>query len=440
VTRRLSLLLLAALFVAFAAYGSFVPLRLRHIGLGEAVRQFATTPLVSVVHASGSDFITNVLLFVPIGFFLLGTFANRSQGLAVALFLPVVATCAALSVAIEFGQIFVQGRTPSWNDVVAETIGGLIGALVWAAVGSAVVEWLAELFQSESESDRVYRILGAYVGVWAVLGLLPFDFTVRPEELAEKFRAGRIVFEPFPAGWTLRDAGGTLLMAIPVGAFGVVAARRRRIAQPTVVGLGVGLVVALAMEGAQLFSFTRTADATDLLMNATGVGLGVVLAARWADWSPAAFHAGPRFRLWPIAAVLVWCVMLVVRHWSPFDFVTDTSYIKGRIPEMMRVPFYSYYWGFAPDVLVDATTKLLMAVPIGALLQLIWQPQSRVWRWVMAAGIMVISGALFLGLELGQLMLPSRVPDQTDVYIGTLGAGIGVALVGLVNRRRGLRG
>lgn len=435
-TRRLVLLLLAALFVAFAAYGSFVPLRLRHVGLSEAVRQFAATPLVSVRHASGSDFITNVLLFVPIGFLLLGAVADRSRGLAVVLLLPVVAIGAALSVAIEFGQIFVQGRTPSWNDVVAESFGGLIGAVVWVMVGSGVIEWLAKLFRSESQSDRVYRILGAYVGVWAVLGLLPFDFTVRLEELVGKFRAGRIVFAPFAAGWTLRDAGGTLLMAVPLGAFGVVAARTRRIAQSTVVGLVLSLAVVLAIEGAQLFSFSRTADATDLIMNATGVCLGVLLAARWADGPTAAFYTGPGFRLWPLAALLLWCVALVIRHWSPFDFVTDTVYIKGRIPQMMRVPFYSYYWGFAPYVLMDATTKLLMAVPIGALLQLIWQPRTRVWQWGMAAGIILLSGALFLGLELGQLMLPSRVPDQTDVYVGTLGAAIGVALVALVNRRR----
>lgn len=436
VTRRLVLLLFALLFIAFAAYGSFVPLRLRAVPLGAAVQQFAGTPLIPFARASRSDFITNVLLFVPIGFFLLGASANRSRGLAVALLLPVVAIGVALSVAIEFGQIFVQGRTPSWNDVVAESIGGVAGALVWLAAGSAVVNWIAELFRTESESDRVYRLLGAYVGVWAVLGLLPFDFTIRPQELAEKFRAGRIVFEPFPAGSTLRDAGGTLLMAIPLGAFGVVLAHTRRLARPALMGLGLGLAVALALEMAQAFSFTRTADTTDLLMNAAGIGIGVFIGARWTDRPPAALGTGPQVQLWPIAALLVWCGTLVIRHWSPFDFVTDTTYIKERIPQMLRVPFYSYYWGFAPYVLIDATTKLLMAVPIGALLQLIWQPQTRVWRWVMGAGIVALSGALFLGLELGQLMLPSRVPDQTDVYIGTLGALLGVLLVTLVNRQR----
>ena len=214
-TRRLALLTFAMLFVAFAAYGSFVPLRLRPVTLTDAVQRFATTPLIPLWRASKSDLVTNVLLFVPIGFFLLGAMADRSRRAATALALPVVAAGVGVSVAIEFGQIFVQGRTPSWNDVVAESLGCFIGATLWLAVGGPVVEWLAEAFHSESQSDRVYRILGAYVGIWAILGLLPFDFTVRPEELAQKFRAGRIVFEPFPEGLTLRDAGGTLLMAVP---------------------------------------------------------------------------------------------------------------------------------------------------------------------------------------------------------------------------------
>lgn len=435
-TRRLTLLLLALLFIAFAAYGSFVPLRFRALDLAEAVRRFAEAPLAPPWRASRSDFLTNVLLFVPIGFFLLGGLADRSRRAAAALALPVVALGVGLSVAIEFGQIFVHGRTPSWNDVVAESLGGFIGAMAWLAAGSAIVEWLAELFRSESESDRIYRILGAYVGVWAVLGLLPFDFTVRLQELGEKFRAGRIVFSPFPPDWTLRDAGGTLLMAIPLGAFGVVLARTRRLPRPAFAGLSIGLLVALAMEIAQTFSYTRTADATDLLMNATGVGLGVALAARWADGSPRGVHTSPRLRVWPIAALLVWCAALAIRHWSPFDFTTDTAFIKRRIPGMFAVPFHSYYWGFAPYVLMDATTKLLMAVPVGALLQLTWQPRTRAWRWVVGAGIVALSAALFLTLELGQLLLPSRVPDQTDVYIGTLGALFGVLLVTLVNRRR----
>jgi len=64
-------------------------------------------------------------------------------------------------------------------------------------------------------------LLGGYVAVWLLLGVLPLDFTIRPQELAEKFRAGRIVLQPFGGPATLADNIGILLMALPVGAFGV---------------------------------------------------------------------------------------------------------------------------------------------------------------------------------------------------------------------------
>ena len=435
-TRRAVLLLLAVLFVAFAAYGSLVPLRFRDVSLSEAVERFANTPLVPLSQASKSDFLTNVLLFVPIGFLLLGALAGRSRRAAVWLALPVALAGGALSVGIEFGQIFVVGRTPSWNDVVAESLGGTLGAVLWVIAGSAVVAWIAEIFRSEFERDRVYRTLGAYVGVWAILAFLPFDFTVRLEELGEKFRAGRIVFEPFPSGWTLRDAGGTLLLAIPVGAFGVALSRRRQVPRPALAGLGVGLALSVVTEAAQAFSYSRTADSTDLLMNAAGVALGVALAARWSDRVTSTPPPNSRVNVWPLVALAIWGVALAIRHWSPFDFATDTSMIRSRIPAMFAVPFHSYYRGFAPYVLVDVTTKLLMAVPVGALLQLMFRPRTRLWRWVMGAGIVALSGLMFLALELGQLMLPSRVPDQTDVYIGTLGAAIGVGLAWVIPDRR----
>jgi VanZ family protein len=189
-SRRLILLALAGVFVAFAAYGSFVPLRWRPVPLAEAIEQFRQTPFVLPMHASGSDFVTNVLLFVPIGFFLLGATAGRSRSLAALCFVPVVMLGLALSVAIEFGQIFVSGRTPSWNDVFAETLGGGLGALAWAVVGTAVVDWLAVLLHSDSQSDRVFRLLGAYTALWIILGLQPFDFTIRRRSWRKSFVRG----------------------------------------------------------------------------------------------------------------------------------------------------------------------------------------------------------------------------------------------------------
>lgn len=432
-TRRAALALGAVLVVAFAAYGSFVPLRLEPVPLDEAVRRFAATPFIPLHRASKSDFITNVLLFVPIGFFVLGAIANRSRRAAFTWLTPAVLLCALVSIAIEFGQIFVRGRTPSWNDVLAETLGAAIGAGLWVAGGSVAVDWLAPLRRSASAEDRLFRLLGAYTFVWLVLALLPFDFTIRPQELAEKFRAGRILLQPLGPHASLEDSLTTFVMAVPVGIGALLGARQAGAGRA--LGFAGGLVLVLFVEAAQAISVTRTADVTDFFLNAAGVGAGVAVASRVLDRSGSGLPQ--RFRLWPFAALAVWCALLAARHWSPFDFIADGAFIQRRLPGMLQVPFHNYYWAFAPDALIEATTKVLMGVPVGALLQWVWAPERRLLRVVHVVGIAVSSLLLFTAIELGQLMLPSRYPDQTDIYLGAGGALIGAWIVRLISPAAG---
>jgi glycopeptide antibiotics resistance protein len=431
VTRRLVLLSLALLFMAFAIYGSFVPLSLRHISVGEAVWQFVRTRFDP--HLSGTDFVSNVLLFIPIGFFLIGGLADRSRSLAITLLLPVVGFGVVLSIAIEFGQTFVVGRTPSWDDVLAESMGCTVGSLAWLVAGPLVVEFLAPLLHSESRTDRAFRLLGAYAALWILLGLLPFDFTLRPQEIAEKFREGRIVLEPF-AGATLQDVIGTWLMAIPLGAFCVLAAIHFRAPRPIMAAVGMGIALSAGIESIQVLAMSRTADVTDFTMNSLGVITGVVIATRWLARSrdEAAFEG---VRLWPLVAVLVWFLVLIGRHWSPFDFLVDASFARSRLPDMFRVPFYSYYWASPLYALTEATTKMLLGIPVGALLRLTWQPRSWGAEVAQAVGITIFAGFLFLVIELGQLLLPSRYPDQTDIYLGTFGAVLGLLAIMLLMRR-----
>ena len=98
----------------------------------------------------------------------------------------------------------------------------------------------------------------------------------------------------------------------------------------------------------------------------------------------------------------------------------------------LQVPFSGYYWGNPLNAFGELTTKLLLGVPVGALLQMIYTPGTSAGRRWQAAGILTVSFCIFLVIELGQLLLPSRYPDQTDVYIGTAGACIGMVAVRLL--------
>lgn len=70
------------------------------------------------------EFAANILLFVPFGMILTLRLHRRWWLLAVVL-------AAAVSGAVELAQaIFLPERVPAWSDIVANTAGALIGALL----------------------------------------------------------------------------------------------------------------------------------------------------------------------------------------------------------------------------------------------------------------------------------------------------------------------
>jgi glycopeptide antibiotics resistance protein len=429
--KRSSLFGAALLFLAFAAYGSSVPLQLRRISVRDGWTLFVNTPFVPLRELSGTDSVSNILLFVPIGFFLLGAAAPRGRARALGWLLPVVAVSAAASVSIEFSQVFFSGRTPSWNDVVAQIIGALAGAFAWMTIGPAATAWFSQAARADSWHERLLRMLAAYVLLWVILGLVPFDFTLRPQEIAEKFRAGRVVVRPFADHPGLETILSVLLRSVPLGAFALVLAVARELRPSKVWALMIGIGAVSALEFGQLLTFSRTASATDVVLGIVGVLAGIAVTIR-ATGESADSSAAVRVRLWPVLALLLWLVLIAARHWTPFDFRADGDFVRSRIPMFFQVPFSGYYWGNPLNAFGELTTKLFLGVPVGALLQMIYTPATVAGRRWQAVGILATSFAIFLGIELGQLLLPSRYPDQTDVYIGTTGGWLGMTAMRLL--------
>jgi VanZ family protein len=422
-------------FLAFAWYGSLVPLQLRYIPLHEAVERFRTAQYVPLSAASRTDLVTNVLLMVPFGFTLAGALSARSRGLAI-IAVPLVGACAgALGAAIELSQVFTPDRTPSWNDVVAQGIGGLTGAALWLAAGTWTTDFLTAVFTAHSAEDRALRLLTVYAVAWFAVGVLPLDFTLRPAEIAEKLRAGHIVLTPWPPLASvddLADAAATLLWAVPLGAFGLLMSRRHP--QAALPGTLVGVLLVGALEGFQLLLMSRWAKVHDVTVGALGVAIGAYAAARILGPARGSLRPGPELvRVWPLAALAAWTVVLAFRHWAPFDFSLEGAFVRPRLQQVLeQVPFESYYWGNPLDRLGDATTKVLMGVPVGVFLRLLWTPAYRLAALLAWCALLVVGVALFGAIELGQVFLPSRFPDLTDVLIGTAGVLAGGLVVRLL--------
>lgn len=415
----------ALLAIGFAIYGSLVPLHVRPLALNDGWAEFRALHYVPVAVASKTDLLTNFALFLPIGFLATGALAAGRPRTVCLIAVPVVVVvAAALSIGIEFAQVFIPSRTASLNDVVNETWGGIAGALAWVAVGPAVAKWMGGFASStNSSSELARRLLTMYAAVWLVLGLLPFDLTLRPTELAEKFRQGRLHVVPFngglaAAGWVI---GSTSLMAMPLGALAAFGWPRPRRAVAPAEGTVAAVGAIVAMEFCQIFVFTRTASVDDVLGGAIGAAIGARLARR-ADQPSVTTGV----RLWPLAVLVLWLVVLVIRHWSPFNFEVTGHMFRSRAPGLLQVPFRSYYWANPFDALSEAITKVLLGLPVGVLLALSApKPGRRTARWLQAALITAAGLGIFGAIELGQVFLPSRFPDGTDVLLSSVGTCLG---------------
>jgi hypothetical protein len=119
------------------------------------------------------DGFLNVLLFIPFGFGLAALLRERDKAA-----LACVGWCllcgALLSYSVEVTQLYVPSRDSGWDDVFTNSFGSLVGCLLFAAIGKAILEaasgaefafrrWLTPL--------RGTAILALYCALWIVVSV-----------------------------------------------------------------------------------------------------------------------------------------------------------------------------------------------------------------------------------------------------------------------------
>jgi VanZ family protein len=428
---RAAYALVALAAAALVVYGSLVPFDFR-APPGDTVGLALRPPSV----ASRTDFVSNVLLFLPTGFALMGALCAGRLGLLSIAFGGVAAVLSTIALAwlVEWGQQFVPSRTPSWNDVIAAGLAASGAVVLWIAGGSRFTLWADRVMVHRQPRTGLEAVLLLYVVATALLQWLPLDVTIRPAELAEKYRAGRILLVPFaslpPAGFgLLRVVGAALIQFAPYGLLGLFLWMPASGARPPALAVLFGVSVVVIIEAVQLFVYSRVFDVTDILLGAAGVSAGAWIGSR--VWSNRTAAPEARGVSWPLLAVPVWSLVLLVRHWYPFDFSVDPEFVRTRLPVVVNVPFRAYYLANPFDALNDAAIKALLAVPVGVLLWLCWPPQAtpRVRSWLRNAVLLSAAALFFMVVEAGQLLLPSRFPDVTDVLLGLGGAAVGLIVM-----------
>jgi len=121
---------LQAVWIVALVYGSLLPLEFRGQPWSDVLRPFLQPLLTVAQHRSMTDWVTNIAIFLPLGYF--WTAAASQAGLRKG-HLPLVSAtgiwiaCVGLSVCIEFLQSFFALRDPSAADILANLVGSACG-------------------------------------------------------------------------------------------------------------------------------------------------------------------------------------------------------------------------------------------------------------------------------------------------------------------------
>jgi VanZ family protein len=363
--------------------------------------------------------VSNVLLYLPFGFFLVGAGLRATPGRSwVGPFLASGALAAAFATFIEIGQIFTLDRIASLLDVEANTAGGLIGAIAahvcFRSVEVGLTAWVTRAMCTEP----ALLPLGLLAFFLSVDSFYPFAITLDVATVWQNCKY--IQWGPLES---LRDhlwsdllmdkvIPWALLMALvhrSLARFGP----RRPIAWSAWM---LTCLFAGVLEVGKLFFAGRVPKVDNILLAALGALAGGTLLPR--------FFRSPLVRPHPWRALAALAVVFVTyAELTPFDFTLAPAALATKAAHIEWIPLLSFY-GTEPQnalyALFDIWQKGLRAGFLGFV---VVAATGKGGRHATIVGLLL--GML---LEGAQVLMLSHIPSVTDVLVFGLGAyGGGVA-------------
>lgn len=390
---------------------------------------------------SHANFIANTLLLVPFGFCGAGVWVER-QAIRRAGVLLVLLCLGATSVAsvAEVLQVFTPSRTPSAADVLAQTLGATFGIAGWLVLRREVYAWASHVTNRRS-TDALLAALCGYGACYTIGQVLPLDVTVSLSNLAAKYRQGGIVLNPI-AGIGRPDFVQSLVAQVaittPLGAMLYLALGRVGIRARLVVTMAIGTAWAVALEGAQVLVMSRVADVWDVIAALAGGLVGAAASVTFAgSTAQTVVREQPRSSLssWlPLVWVGLAASTYAAYNLSPFDFGRPQD-VATRVSALFQVPFLAYYESLPLDALRGGVLKILLGVPLGAAAAYAVRRPALSWPRATSTLVLIVGVLFFTGIEAGQVMLPSRYPDNTDIILASCGLWLGLRAGTAMSRR-----
>lgn len=478
-TRTYALLTLG--YLIFVIYGSLVPLHCVPLSWEETCTRWQHVLNRPLGYDSRMDFITNVLLFIPLSFLMVGTAAvGRGRVAAVAAAVVVIPFCSALSASIEFTQLWFPPRFSSLNDVLGETIGAVLGSLTWIVAGRRVTEYVESAWAAAGPNNLAMKLLPGYLFVLVFIHVMPLDLTISPGELYHKWKLGRVVLIPFTTDYgslsrAFDKTAWNMAYFAPLG--WLLALWPRPLFASGWRVLAAGALAAGTVEFLQLFVVSRYCDVTDIVTGTAAVWLTWCLSEVWRARQPGSLGEALRANqgLLRVGLLAVWFAAAAAFHWSPDDvvdaaefnlpprneneaaeregkwvlsddgrvlskgdgtqtlavqtigpflFLTNGRVVEKHWQETSLLPLVDVFYGTTYQAFDEMLQKMLLFVPLGALLVM---GTGGGWRAVWRVGVAGLCLASLFAA--GQLCVPNRLCSVSAVLVETCGAMLGFVFV-----------
>lgn len=173
--------ILGLLYVTAVPFGLIAPKRFHAKWQRTELVPFYPNPGARL---TGSDTFANILLFLPLGFFLHGRRKLRRSPARVS-FMQTLLLAAALSASIEALQFFLKDRFSSINDVMFNVAGAALGALAAHYFYERALARAFRLWQTLAVRPGLL-VLGALSICYLLWMLLPLNFTLAWHNIKRK--------------------------------------------------------------------------------------------------------------------------------------------------------------------------------------------------------------------------------------------------------------
>ena len=361
--------------VALIAYGSLYPFNFKADAVQGGV--LAALHQLSWARAGRGDRVSNVLLYVPLGFCLYLWVQRNARGWIAAT--VAVGLGSLLSLSIEVAQVYISTRVPSFTDLTLNALGTVVGVLGGIAWGT-----LSQLVQLPrgAGAGRGDRIALVVLLLWLGWRLAPFTPHLSLLKLKEALHP---LFNPqIQSGATLTYLLYWIIVAQAV--FAIVSAH---------LGLEVLLfLIAMVLVG-QLLVADQVFIAPELLALLLLLP-ALVLVNR--------LPPGPRMALL-IAGLLA---VMLTQSLAPYEFV----------PLHGSFDLWPYLAWIKAGMPVNAASLLAQLFLYGALTWLLREAGTSAY---LALGIVT---SLVLGIEIAQLWRPGQTGSITQPALA-----FGIAMV-----------